>query len=84
MLGRLSRGLGHKSGGRKGVKYRFDVVVEKLDNLPSPVKKCRVVWSRGPKLQMTDTKDVNKGKLCKQCSKHINLQQYNSTLTNWH
>lgn len=62
MLGRISRGLGHKTG-KKGVKYRFDVVVEKLDNLPSPVKKCRVVWSRGPKLQMTEIRDVNKGKL---------------------
>lgn len=37
------------------------VVVEKLDNLPAPVKKCRVVWSRGPKVQMTETKDVAKG-----------------------
>lgn len=60
MLGRISRGLAHKKAGR--VKYRFDVVVEKLDNLPGPVKKCRVVWSRGPKLQMTDIKDVHKGK----------------------
>lgn len=59
MLGRISRGL--KSGGKQGVKYRFDVVVEKLDNLPGPVKRCRVVWSRGPKLQMTEIKDVNKG-----------------------
>jgi hypothetical protein len=62
MLGRISRGIGHKSGGKTRTKYRFDVVIEKLDNLPAPVKKCRVVWSRGPKLQMTDIKDVNKGK----------------------
>jgi hypothetical protein len=60
MLARISRGLAHQKAGR--VKYRFDVVVEKLDNLPGPVKKCRVVWSRGPKLQMTDIKDVQKGK----------------------
>lgn len=66
MLGRLSRGLGHKSGAKKGVKYRFDVFVEKLDNLPAPVKKCRVVWSRGPKLQMTDIKEVTKGELGQQ------------------
>lgn len=64
MLGKISRGLGHKSGGKQSTKYRFDVVVEKLDNLPSAIKKCRVVWSRGPKLQMTDIKDVSKGVRC--------------------
>lgn len=61
MLGRLSRGIGH-SGGRKGIKFRFDVTIDKLDNLPAPVKKCRVTWSRGAKLQATDVKDVNKGR----------------------
>jgi hypothetical protein len=61
MLGRLSRGLGHKSGQRRGAKYRFDVLVDKLDNLPAPVKRCRVLWSRGAKVQMTNMKDVTKG-----------------------
>lgn len=68
MLGRISRGIGHKSGGKKGTKYRFDIVIEKLDNLPGPIKKCRVVWSRGAKLQMTSIKDVNKGKHSCPCS----------------
>jgi hypothetical protein len=61
MLGRLSRGIGHKSGGKRGCKFRFDILVDKLDNLPAPVKRCRVVWSRGAKLQMTEVKDVSKG-----------------------
>lgn len=61
MFTKLSRGLAHKSGGKQRLKYRFDVFVDKLDNLPAPVKRCRVVWSRGPKVQMTDVQDVAKG-----------------------
>lgn len=55
---KIARGLGHKTSGKQRLKYRLDVFVEKLDNLPKPLKKCRVVWSRGPKVQMTDIKDV--------------------------
>lgn len=61
MLSRISRGL--RTGNKQPLKYRFDVRVEKLDNLPGPVKKCRVVWSRGAKLQMTETQDVRNGEL---------------------
>jgi hypothetical protein len=61
MFGKLTRGISHKSSSKQKLKFRFDVHVEKLDNLPAPVKKCRVVWSRGPKLQMTDIKDVKNG-----------------------
>ncbi len=61
MLGKLARGLGHKAGSKKALKYRIDVTIDKLDNLPGPVKKCRVVWSRGPKLQMTEIQEVKHG-----------------------
>lgn len=57
MLKRVSRGF----GGKKAQKFHLNVFVEKLDNLPSAVKRCRVVWSRGAKVQMTDVKDVAKG-----------------------
>jgi hypothetical protein len=59
MLRRVSRGLGHTA--KQAQKVHLKVEVEKLDNLPAAVKKCRVVWSRGPKVQMTNTKDVSKG-----------------------
>lgn len=59
MLKRVSRGLGHTAKQAQKVHLRVDV--EKLDNLPAAVKKCRVVWSRGPKVQMTNIKDVAKG-----------------------
>eukprot|EP00775_Hariotina_reticulata_P010260 gene10260-10419_t len=58
---KITRGLGHKASGKQALKYRFDVFVDKLDNLPGPVKRCRVVWSRGPKVQMTDIKEVTRG-----------------------
>lgn len=63
MFGRISRGISHASAGKKGAKYKISILVEKLDNLPAPVKRCRVVWSRGPKVQLTETKDVSKGKV---------------------
>jgi hypothetical protein len=61
MLARISKGFGHKASGKSALKFRFDVQIEKLENLPSAVKKCRVVWSRGSKLQMTEMKDVRGG-----------------------
>jgi hypothetical protein len=60
MLARLSGKLG-KRGKSAGLKFRFDVQVDKLENLPAAVKKCRVVWSRGSKLQMTELRDVRGG-----------------------
>jgi hypothetical protein len=59
MLRRVSRGLGHTA--KQAQKVHLKVEVEKLDNLPAAVKKCRVVWSKGPKVQMTNVKDVSKG-----------------------
>jgi len=56
MLARLSKGL--KGGGKSALKFRFDVQIDKLENLPPAVKQCRVVWSRGSKLQMTAMQDV--------------------------
>eukprot|EP00878_Enallax_costatus_P043788 GHUV01051867.1.p2 GENE.GHUV01051867.1~~GHUV01051867.1.p2 ORF type:complete len:133 (+),score=24.80 GHUV01051867.1:3-401(+) len=67
MFSKITRGISHASGGKKGFKYKITIQVEKLDNLPATVKKCRVVWSRGPKLQMTETKDVVKGE-CTSCT----------------
>jgi hypothetical protein len=64
MLARLSRGLAPKGAGAKSaLKFRFEVQVDKLENLPSAVKRCRVVWSRGSKLQMTAMQDVRGGAL---------------------
>jgi hypothetical protein len=61
MLARLSKGLAHKTGGKTALKFRFDVQVDRLENLPPAVKRCRVVWSRGAKLQMTDMKEAGGG-----------------------
>lgn len=61
MFKKISRGINHASAGKKGSKYKIGILVEKLDNLPAAVKKCRVVWSRGPKVQMTEVRDVVKG-----------------------
>jgi hypothetical protein len=61
MFKKLSRGLAHKSGGKTPLKFRFDVQVVQLENLPSAVKNCRVVWSRGAKVQMTEFKNTLNG-----------------------
>lgn len=60
MLARLSKGLAPKSG-KAALKFRFEVCVDRLESLPAAVKKCRVVWSRGTKLQMTELADVRGG-----------------------
>jgi hypothetical protein len=70
MLGKLKRAINQKANKQKPLKYRFDISVEKLDNLPGPVKKCRVVWSRGPKVQMTSIQDVFKGENARSGSAH--------------
>ncbi|GIL91294.1 hypothetical protein Vretimale_9986 [Volvox reticuliferus] len=44
--------------GGHGVKYKIDLQVVQLENLPTSIRKCRVVWARSAKLQMTDIKDV--------------------------
>lgn len=44
--------------GGHGLKYKIDLQVINLENLPTSIKKCRVVWARSAKLQMTDVKDV--------------------------
>lgn len=62
MFKKLGRGLAHKSGGKTPLKFRFDVQVVQLENLPSPIKNCRVVWSRGAKMQITDFKNALNGK----------------------
>ncbi len=55
---------GLASGGSKSkgaVKYKFDVQVVQLEGVPGPVKKCRVVWSRSAKMQMTEVKECRNG-----------------------
>ena len=45
MLARLS-GAFKGPGGKGALRYRFEVHVDKLESLPSAVKRCRVVFSR--------------------------------------
>ncbi|PNH00859.1 hypothetical protein TSOC_013292, partial [Tetrabaena socialis] len=47
--------------GSHGLKYKIDVQITQLENLPSTIKKCRVVWARSSKMQITDVKDVRGG-----------------------
>jgi len=60
MFKKLGRALG---GGGKGssLRVKFDLEVVQVDNLPQAVRKCRVVWSRSAKVQMTNIKDVRGG-----------------------
>ncbi|GLC41964.1 hypothetical protein PLESTM_001271200 [Pleodorina starrii] len=44
--------------GGHGQKYKIDLQIIQLENLPTSIKKCRVVWARSAKLQITDIKDV--------------------------
>ena len=61
MFKKLGKALG--TGGSKGTKYRFEVVVAYVDGLPSSVRRCRVQWSRNSKVQATDDKLVTSGEL---------------------
>lgn len=61
MFAKLSKGLAHKGGGKTALKFRFEVAIDRLDNLPQAVKKCRVVWCRGSKIQMTEIVDAAGG-----------------------
>lgn len=60
MFKKLGRALG---GAGKGgsLRVKFDLEVVQVDNLPQAVRKCRVVWSRSAKVQMTSIKDVRGG-----------------------
>ena len=53
MLRRLSRKIERTREGSVPTKFRFDVQCLALRGLPTAVRQCRVVWSRGPKVQMT-------------------------------
>lgn len=61
MFKKLGKALGGK-GGKGAVKVRFDVQVVEVQNLPSAAKKCRVVFSRNAKVQVTKAKDVRNGR----------------------
>ena len=62
MFKKLKGGLGIGGGKNKNnVKYKFDVLVVQLEGVPTAVKKCRVVWSRSAKVQMTEIKEARNG-----------------------
>lgn len=68
MFGKFTANLKRKGRGSHGSKFRLEVQVVQVKGLPSAVKKCRLVWSRSAKVQMTDVKDVKlsgKPLLCK-------------------
>lgn len=54
-------GGGAASAGKEALKFRFEVSVDRLDSLPAAVRRCRVVWSRGSKVQMTEVVDAGGG-----------------------
>ncbi|KAL6755265.1 N-terminal C2 in EEIG1 and EHBP1 proteins-domain-containing protein [Haematococcus lacustris] len=60
MFRKLGKALG---GGGKSqtIKVRFDLQVVQVDRLPTAVRKCRVVWARNAKVQMTAVKEVRNG-----------------------
>lgn len=61
MLKKLQRNLERKKDGKTPVKFRFDVQIKELRGVPGNVDHCRVVWSRGAKVQMTDLALVTEG-----------------------
>lgn len=59
----MFKSLARKStGSARPCKYKFDVDVLQLDNIPAAVKKCRIVWSRKAKVQMTETVEPKRGR----------------------
>jgi hypothetical protein len=64
MFGKLTAGLKRAGRGSHGAKYRLEVQVLQVKGLPAAVKRCRVVWSRSAKVQMTDVKDVKSSGMC--------------------
>lgn len=61
MFKKIHRQLERKREGRVPLKFRFDVQIVQITNLPPAVNKCRVVWARGPKVQMTRVETAAKG-----------------------
>ncbi len=60
-LGKL-KGLGTSSkAGSSGQRVKLDLQVVQVERLPQSVRKCRVMWSRNAKVQMTALKDVRNG-----------------------
>lgn len=61
MFKKIHRQLERKREGRVPLKFRFDVQIVQVSNLPPAVNECRVVWSRGPKIQMTRVEPAVEG-----------------------
>ena len=68
MFGKFAANIKRAGKGSHGSKYKIDVQITQLENLPAYVKKVRVVWSRSAKVQMTDFKDTRGSKLPLRCS----------------
>eukprot|EP00201_Polytomella_parva_P018164 CAMPEP_0175071218 /NCGR_PEP_ID=MMETSP0052_2-20121109/19130_1 /TAXON_ID=51329 ORGANISM="Polytomella parva, Strain SAG 63-3" /NCGR_SAMPLE_ID=MMETSP0052_2 /ASSEMBLY_ACC=CAM_ASM_000194 /LENGTH=1671 /DNA_ID=CAMNT_0016338383 /DNA_START=135 /DNA_END=5147 /DNA_ORIENTATION=- len=63
MFGKFASGLKRAGKSSGGFKYKYDVEILSVENLPTSARKCRVVWARSSKVAMTDVKDVSaKGK----------------------
>lgn len=71
MLKKLSRKIERRREGSVPIKFRFDVECRDLTGLPPAVKQCRVVWSRGPKVQMTNLAMGAAGKGLGQISNNV-------------
>ncbi|GMH42813.1 hypothetical protein BSKO_10732 [Bryopsis sp. KO-2023] len=61
MFKKLQRQIERKRDGKIPLKFRFDVRVVGVSDLPVTVDKCRVVWARGPKVQMTRVRGAKDG-----------------------
>mmetsp|Transcript_3202 Transcript_3202/g.5285 ORF Transcript_3202/g.5285 Transcript_3202/m.5285 type:complete len:482 (-) Transcript_3202:154-1599(-) len=58
MFGKFAHGIQRAGRGSHGSKYRVEVEVISLDNVPDSISKCRLVWSRGVKISITDVRNV--------------------------
>lgn len=61
MFKKLQRQIERKRDGKVPLKFRFDVRVVGVAGMPVTVDKCRVVWARGPKVQMTQVRGAKDG-----------------------
>ena len=62
MFKKLQRQLERKREGRHPLKFRFDVKVLSVVGIPKALRQCRVVWSRGAKVQITPPAEAKDGR----------------------
>lgn len=82
MFGKFAASLSRVGKSKQTLKYKFEVQVLALENLPGPVKKCQIIWSRAAKTQMTSIKDAARGEhgLLNDCSLGFWLRWHSCTL----